>query len=279
MTTSQGAWYRVRTGRRAAVRLGVVVCATLVAAGCAPRLLSLPTDPGNPLPDFIQVHREVTRACAGVRTLTAELSLAGRAGAQRVRGRAIVGFERPDAMRLEGVAPFGPPAFILAARAAEATLLLPRDNRVLRGARADDILRAITGVGLAPADLQAVLTGCVSATPGATGGRVHENGWASVDLVEGGVLYLRRTADAWQVRAARRAGWQVEYPAWQGPFPSVVRLRSTEAGLEVDVTATVSQIEANLPVNPAAFTVDAPADARELTLAELQNAGPLRGDR
>ena len=35
-------------------------------------------------------------------------------------------------MRLEGVAPFGPPAFILVARGGEATLLLPRDelNRI-----------------------------------------------------------------------------------------------------------------------------------------------------
>ena len=32
-------------------------------------------------------------------------------------------------MRLEGVAPFGPPAFILAARGAMAVLLLPREDR------------------------------------------------------------------------------------------------------------------------------------------------------
>jgi hypothetical protein len=31
-------------------------------------------------------------------------------------------------MRLEGVAPFGPPAFILVARGQNATLLLPRDE-------------------------------------------------------------------------------------------------------------------------------------------------------
>jgi hypothetical protein len=139
-------------------------------------LLSLPTDPGNPLPDFAQIHRQVSSACAGVRTLTAELSLSGRAGGQALRGRAIAGFERPDAMRLEGVAPFGPPAFILAARGDTATLLLPRDNRVLRAARAEDILGALTGVALAPADLQAILTGCVTSMPGALGGRLHQGG-------------------------------------------------------------------------------------------------------
>ena len=118
-----------------------------------------------PFPEFADRFRRVTMTCAGVRTMTAELALAGRAGGRRLRGRAIAGFERPASMRLEGVAPFGPPAFILAARAGTATLLLPRDNRVLRKAAPEDILGALTGVALSPADLQAILTGCVSAEP------------------------------------------------------------------------------------------------------------------
>jgi len=42
--------------------------------------------------------------------------MSGRAGRQKVRGRVVAGFARPASMRLEGVAPFGPPAFILVAR-------------------------------------------------------------------------------------------------------------------------------------------------------------------
>ena len=184
-------------------------------------------------------------------------------------------------MRLEGVTPFGPPAFILAAHDEQAILLLPRDNRVLRGERAEDILAALTGVGLAPADLQAVLTGCVSATPGATSGRVHGNGWASVDLPEGGVLYLERVNSRWRTRAASRSGWQIEYPAWQGAFPQTVRLRSvgsTDPRVAVDITAAVSQVEANISLDAAAFTVNAPPDAGALTLAQLRENGPL-GER
>ena len=141
----------------------------MIASGCAPRLLSLPTDPGTPLPDFVQIHRQATAACAGVRTLTAELSLSGRAGGRTLRGRAIAGFERPGSLRLEGVAPFGAPGFILAGGGDGATLLLPRDNLVLRNGRAEEILGALTGVGLAPAELQAILTGCVASMPGADG--------------------------------------------------------------------------------------------------------------
>jgi hypothetical protein len=41
------------------------------------------------------------------------------------------------------------------------------------------------------------------------------------------------------------------------------------------MTATVSQVETNISVDQAAFTVSVPSDARELTLAELRANGPL----
>jgi hypothetical protein len=191
----------------------------------------------------------------------------------------LAGFERPASMRLEGVAPFGPPAFILAARGDTATLLLPRDSRVLRGARADAILGALTGIALAPADLQAILTGCVIAAPQPTGGRLHQNGWASIDLADGATLYLQRAGTAWEPRAARRTGWQIEYPEWQAGFPRSVRLRSDVQAVDVDLSAGVSQIETNVDLAASAWTVDVPADARSMTIEDLRQAGPLRGTR
>ena len=270
MTTFQGAGHRAFGLWFWALGLGMIV------SGCAPRLLSLPTDPGNPLPDFAEIHRQATAACAGVRTLTAELSLSGRAGGRTLRGRAIAGFERPNSLRLEGVAPFGPPGFILAGGGDGATLLLPRENRVLRDGRAEDILGALTGVALAPADLQAILTGCVASMPGAMGGRLHQRGWASIDLPGDATLYLERVGARWRPRAARRPGWQIEYPSWQGRFPQDVRLRSVDPAVDVELTVAVSQIEANITIDPAAFMVNVPADALPLTMAELLEAGPLR---
>jgi hypothetical protein len=210
--------------------------------------------------------------------LTAELGLSGRAGDRAVRGRAIVGFERPASIRLEGVAPFGPPAFILAGSGGNATLLLPRDNRVLRDARAENILGALTGVGLSPSDLLAVLTGCVASIPAPVAGRLHQNGWASIDVSFDTTVYLERVGPGWRPRAARRPGWQIEYPAWQGSFPQAVRLRSTEPAIDVDLTATVSQLEANTTLDPSAFTINVPDDTLPLTLDELRDAGPLRAE-
>lgn len=179
-------------------------------------------------------------------------------------------------MRLEGVAPFGAPAFVLVSGAGTATLVLPRDGRVVQGAAPQELLGALTGVTLAPADLQALLTGCVVPAPRPVAGRLHGNGWASIDLEGGATLYLQRQGDVWRVRAARRDGWQIEYPEWPGAFPQSVRLQSDAAALDVELAATISQLEANIDLEPSVFTVDVPRDALPLTLEELREAGPLR---
>ena len=259
------------------VRVAAVCSLGLALQACGARRVAIPGDAGAPFPDFAELHTQIAAACTATRTFTAELSLSGRAGAERVRGRVIAGFERPDSMRLEGVAPFGPPAFILAARGPEAVLFLPRDRRVLSGSPADQILGALTGVTLGPADVQAVLTGCVTPAPQAKAGRRHANGWVSLDLTSGAVLFLEMRDGSWQLRAARRAGWQIEYGGWQGRYPSTVRLMSGGEGPPVDLTAVLSQVEVNVDIVPAAFTVDLPSGVESLSIEELRAAGPLRG--
>ena len=183
-------------------------------------------------------------------------------------------------MRLVMLGPLGAPIFTLAANADEAMLLLSREERVVRDPRADQILGALTGMTIAPADLQAILTGCVVPSPRAVAGRLHGNGMASIDLEGGTVLYLQRAGDAWRVRAARRADWIVEYLTWPAAslFPTRVRLQS-EMPVAVDVTAGVSQIVTNTDLDDAAFTLQIPRDARPLSLEELRESGPLRGQR
>ena len=248
-------------------------CITAIA--CGPRRIALPTDPGTAFPDFAAVHKQISAACTGARTLTAQLSLRGRVGEQRLSGRVIAGFERPASMRLEGLAPIGQPVFHLAAQGGTGTLWLPRESRVLRGQPAEAILDALIGVNLAPADLQAILTGCVVPDPMPTGGRQHANGWASIDLQDGAKLYLRRTSQ-WELRAAQRNGWQLEYTMGQSRFPETVRLTSDSQKVPVDLTTGISDVEANVPLDPAAFRVGVPPNAESLTLDELRQSGPLR---
>src|SRR5262245_43221507 len=150
------------------LRLLCILHLACCMTACGPRRVELPTDSGSPFPDFAKVHEQVSASCRGARTLRTVLHLRGRAGAERLSGNVHAGFERPASMRLEGVPPFGQPVFILGAQAGTAVLLLPRESRVLRGQPAEAILDQLIGVNLAPADLQAILTGCVVPTPMAT---------------------------------------------------------------------------------------------------------------
>jgi outer membrane biogenesis lipoprotein LolB len=274
---------KIRTERRGTLAIArsvcilhVALCIPFLGAACASKVLSLPSPGGAPLPNAAQLHADATKTCAAVRTLTAELGLSGRAGAQRISGRAVVGFESPDAMRLEGVAPIGQPGFILVSRGGDATLLLPRDDRVLTGANAGDILGALTGVALAPEDLKAILTGCVAPAAAVASG-TERDGWVILVLEGGSTVYLRRTdGTALELRAARRDNWQIEYAEWQNGLPRIVRIVSSAAP-PVDMTARLSQIEINIDLEDRAFSVDVPGDALPITLDELRNAGPLRG--
>jgi hypothetical protein len=178
-------------------------------------------------------------------------------------------------MRLEGLAPIGQPVFILAAQGGTATLWIPRESRVLQGQPAEAILDALIGVNLAPADLQAILTGCVVPDPVPTGGRQHANGWASIDLQGGAKLYLRRTSQ-WELRAAQRDGWQLEYAIGQSRFPESVRLTSDSQKIPVDLTTGISDLEGNVDLDQAAFRVDVPPGAKPLTLEDVRDSGPLR---
>jgi hypothetical protein len=254
--------------------LSFALCITAIA--CGPRRVTLPTDSGSPFPDFAAVHKQVSSACSGVRTLRSVLSLRGRVSDQRLSGTVHAGFERPASMRLEGIPPFGQPVFMLAAQGGNAVLSLPRDQRVLRGQPPQAILEALVGVNLAPADLLAILTGCVVPDPMPTAGRLHANGWASIDLQRAGKLYLRRMSSQWELRAAQRDGWQLEYTMAQSQFPASVRLTSDSQKVPVDLTTGISQLETNVDLDPAAFRVDVPPDAKPLTIEELRESGPLR---
>lgn len=261
---------------RRASAVAIASCLLALTAACGARRIELPSDPGTALAGFSTIHAEVSAACREVRTLAAVLSLSGRAGDERLRGDVHTAIRRPEDLRLEGVNPFGGTVFVLASDGTGATLLLAREDRVVRDERAEDILGALIGVPLAPADLQAVLTGCVVPDPKAVGGRTHEDGWISIELEGGARLFLQRTDGVWRVRAAERNNWRVDYPEWSdgSSFPERVVLRS-ETPIQVDVRASLDDVRTNVDLPAAAFTLEIPADAAPLSLEALRESGPL----
>jgi hypothetical protein len=257
--------------------LGFVICYSLFVislSGCAARMPPRPTGPATADPTAADAFAAATAACKGFRSIEGELALSGRAGGERVRGRVLTGLEAGGAVRLEAPAPFGAPFFILAGRNETATLVLPREKRVLKDTQVSAVLERLTGLTLGADDLRLIVSGCLvdRATP--ADGRQFPGGWQAVTIGPERVAYLRTVQGRPTLVAADYGPWRVDYSQHAGGFPRAVRVRRA-GDTAIDITARVEQLEVNTQINPRAWSVDIPSDADPLTLDELRSIAPL----
>ena len=235
--------------------------------------VTLPSGAGTVMTDYLPALSSARALCVDTRTFQAELGLSGRAAGQRLRGRIHAGLV-PGALRLEGVAPFGSPVFILVADGAHGTLLLLRDRRVLKDAPPEDILNALVGIKLGPDDLRSLLTGCVSAAAEPVAARRYGDDWIVVEMAGGGASYLRRRMAGWQIVAGRYGGLEIDYTAFVNGRPSQIALRGRGTGL--DLMLAVDQVMLNVDLARAELVaVNVPPGLLPLSLEELRQAGPL----
>jgi hypothetical protein len=255
-------------------RLFAAVAVLALAAGCGRGARpALPSGAGTPFPGFESVYDEATAQCRGARSVGAELRLSGRAGGQRLRGTISADLAAPASVRLVGVY-LSRPIFYLVARDDNGTLLLPRDNRIVRNAPPAAIIEALAGVALTPAELRAAIAGCALGAGTPANGRMFSNDWAAVDV--GGVTTsLRRIEGRWQVAGALRDGLSLLYDDFESTRASTIHVRT---GTVADITLRVSQLEINTDIPDKAFELNIPNDAIPLSLEELRRAGPL-GER
>jgi hypothetical protein len=272
-----------------AVPRALVAVAALWLVSCSAPLLKLPAGPGKPAAGAGDALAQATAACRAIRTLTAEIAISGSAGGRRVRGRLSAGASAPASVRLEFVAPFGPPIFFFAATAADATLLLPRDDRVVEHGNPAMVLNAVAGVPLNPDELVAMLTGCVPA--GAqSGARELGPDWRVVHTSSATVsydVYAHRESGRlpWRVVVLMRQGppdgtigtiatIRIEYRDFQGELPRSIRLVDSSGSKEsnFDLTLALSQVETNVPLGPDVFRVEIPQSAIPITVDELRRA-------
>jgi len=249
--------------------------AFLISA-CAARTPPRPVGTPTPDPTAADAFIAATASCKGFRSIEGELSLSGHAGGERVRGRILTGLESGGAVRLEAVAPFGAPFFVLAGRAERATLVLPREHRVLKDTAVRDVLERITGLSLGADDLRLIVSGCLVDTPSPSDGRQWGGGWKAVTIGPGRVAYLRVQNGQPVLTAADYGPWHVDYSAHAAGFPRVIRIRNSAPGeAGIDITARVEQLQVNTQINPLAWRVDVPSDADPMTLDELRSIAPL----
>lgn len=261
----------VRAGSR--ISLALITLSVIGITGCAPRVrLALPAGDGVPLTDVAAAEQRARAACQTHPAVTADLRLSGRIDGDRVRGTLQVGVTQ-ESMRLEGLAPFGAPVFVLAARPGEAVLLLPRESAVARGASAMDLLDAVVGVALTPADLLAVVTGCGLTDWKVRGGASFGEDWTRVDLEGDRRLWTRRLGAAGRpaIVAAEDARWRVEYTRQDTGWPTAIRLVQRASGpVRTDVVFAVDAPESMTALPEGALDVDVPPGAREVSLANLR---------
>ncbi len=259
-----------------------VLTALLLAgvAGCAPKVrLDLPPGAGTPMADTTVAERAARASCQAHPAVTADLRLSGRIDGERVRGTLQVGVTA-DAMRLEGLAPFGAPVFVLAAQPGQAVLLLPRETAVARGPSARELLDAVVGVPLSPEDLLAMVSGCGVADWKVTGGATFGDTWTRLDLDRGRALWLRAGAGgAALLLAAEDARWRIEYTRAAAGWPTAIRLRpSARAGggaAATDAVFALDSPEALAALPDGALHVEVPTGARALSLADLRRSRGL----
>jgi hypothetical protein len=241
--------------------------------------VTLPSSAGSAFPDYARTYEQATQRCRSVRSMAAVLSISGRAGNHRLRAKLDAGFEAPARVRLEFPAP-GKPIFVYVAIGDDATLVLPREGRVLRGARPAATLEALAGVALGPEDLRTVVAGCGFATGEPTRGRAFDRAWVAVDS-GGATSWLQQVDGAWQLAASARGPIEVRYADFQAGRPATIRLRASPArgdgqGAPVtDLTIRLSQVDINEPLGPDVFQIEVAPDATPMTLEQLREAGPL----
>lgn len=254
---------------------------TLVLGACASPRITLPQGSGTPLADYEDLFAAAVEPCRRVRTLELLLAISGRRGDARLRGRVRGALARPGSLRLEGLAPFGAPAFVLVAGSAPPVLLLPRERRVVTGASGRDLLAALAGLPLGPADFRALLTGCLVPRPRAVAARTYGGGWIGVALEGDATLYLREVEPAPIVVGGRRPGLIVEYAGHVRGLPRRIRVQTTAPdAAATDLTATLSQVDVNVDLDERAFAQEIPGGFMPVPIETLRGApGPLEEPR
>ena len=269
------------------MKRAVVAVAALLSAACGPPLIKLPSGAGVPVSasEGALALAEALSVCSRVRTLTAEVAVSGSVQGHRVRGRLSAGVAEPASARLEAVLSFGPPLFIFVVLHGDATLLLPRDNRVLRHGQPGAVLEAITGVPLDAADLHEILTGCAKSI-GSSPARKFGDAWQLVSTANQ-ELYLHRenTTSPWVLASMiRRTSsgdrrWRADYADRRNGVPSAIHLMSLDEGGRIgsdfDLQLALSQVDINTPLDDSVFTVQEPRGAEPMTLDELRRSGPF----
>ena len=221
--------------------------------------IRVPSGASVSVSDHEAIWRELSSSCRRVESADLVVMFRGFSGERsfrRTRARAAV--KRPGFMRLEGMAPFGAPAFILIANPQDATLLLPRERQVVSDASASELLYSLSGLSLEPDDVQALLTGCVTQNGVSLSARTYGDDWIAIELSDGAIVYSRRTEMTPTISMGTVGDLVVEYSEHIRGLPRRLRIQSGASMMPTDLTIELTQVNVNTVINPEVFEVSVP---------------------
>lgn len=250
----------------AGARLAALLLSGAIGAGCATGAFVRPSGAAIPFPDGALVWERLTRECRDVASYQAQLRVSGRVNGQRVPG--LTTGLAIDAGRLAMMARAGARnVFHIAGRADALTLLLQLDGRVVHGS-AVEVIDALVGVRIGPAQLLAALTGCLMADAEVTAlARIGD--MARVTTPEG-IVYLRPRGSEWELVASEFDGIIVDYRRITAGWPRDLVIRqAADVALRLEVVEFVR----NPQLQPGLFDVRVPASFVEVPIASLREDG------
>lgn len=199
-----------------------------------------------------------------MQTLSATLTVSGRAdGARLPHVRVLTGLTAKGQVLLDA-----PNVFLMAGTKDGASLLLRRDNRLVK-APAAEIVEVLLGVRLEPVEWLALMTGCVTPTP--TFRNAQRVGSSLVVEIDGGRVFLDSRSGEWHPSFASAYGLNVNYRAFDGRQPIAWRA-STPAGQSPDAAFAIeaADVRVNQAIPDAAFTITNADSATPMTIEELR---------
>jgi hypothetical protein len=128
----------------ALTRTAAAACAALVACGCAGTLQ--PADP------------EAARAAAAATTYSASVRVSLKGPDLRARTRALLAFQRPDALRVEIPGPTGV-RLVAVAKGGRLSAVFPGDRAVYEDVATAASFESLLGVALTPEEVMDLLVG------------------------------------------------------------------------------------------------------------------------
>ena len=162
-------------GRLSRNSISLAVCLFLLC-GCGSVRLFSPPPPAPSLPAAVPAAPFWERL-AERRSALENLKGLARVQARTDRGRValddvVVVVRRAQALRLEGIGPFGQPLFLFVTNGENLALFMIRENRLLLGRASRGNFERLFGIGVAPQALLRVLLGDIPLSPLPTNGEL-----------------------------------------------------------------------------------------------------------